>query len=388
MYGFGGVRDVMSRIIEQGAPGNSIMIMQGDKLLYENYQGLADIDSKIPIRPDTLFRIYSMTKVVVVACAMRYFERGELLLTDPVENYLPEFSGVKVHDHDWQGNLITREPKAQLLIKHLFAMNGGILSGGQASATGRCYMAGMKAAQDEHGDDYSIAHLVGAIAATPLAFDPGEHWRYGSSLEVLARVMGVISGKTLGEILADEIFIPLGMSDTSFKIAEDKKDRLCSMYRLGENKQPAPVTDMDGNYRPGTAIEHASGGLISSLGDYAKFCAALACGSYGGYKMLGKRSIELMGMNQLAPAALSDFRAAMSHYAGYGYGLGVRTMMDPALGGSPSSEGELGWYGMAGSWMLADPALGLSVTYMQQTLPAMQGFVQARLRNAIYAVIT
>ncbi|MGI5899366.1 MAG: serine hydrolase domain-containing protein [Christensenellales bacterium] len=386
MNRFENVKAAMRRILDHGAPGNSIAIHKGGELLYENYEGLADIDSGRPVTSETLFRIYSMTKVIAVAAALMLFERGEFLLTDPVEEYLPQFKGIKVRDCDWQGNEFLREPKSPLLVKHLFSMTSGIASAGGSSEVGRGYAEGMSKAQKEHGDGYSIAHYTDIIAQSPLAFDPGEHWRYGSSLDVLARMLEVISGKTLGQFLSEEIFVPLGMEDTFFKLPGEKAERLCSMYRVtGEGLKK--VTNMDGNYRPGTKIEYASGGLISSLRDYSRFAQALACGHWKGVSILGKRTIALMAQNQLSPQAMKDFEEKMGHYIGYGYGLGVRTMMDTAAAGSNGCAGEFGWYGMAGSWMLVDAENQLSIVYMQQTLPAMEGYAQSRLRNAVYSAI-
>ncbi len=386
MNRFENVNTVMKKIAGHGVPGSSIAIHKGGEALYESYQGMADIEDAKPITEKTLFRIYSMTKVIAVAAALMLYERGEFLLTDPVEEYLPQFRGIQVSDCDWQGNVFSRPPKSPLLVKHLFSMTSGVVSGGNSSETSRGYSSGAAQAQKEHGDDYSIAHYTDVIAKTPLAFDPGEHWRYGSSLDVLARMLEVIAGKTFGQFLKEEIFNPLGMEDTFFKLPEEKAERLCSMYRVTDAGLQK-VTNMDGNYRPGTKIEYASGGLISSLGDYSRFAQALACGHWKGVSILGKRTVALMAQNQLSPQAFRDFQEKMRHYAGYGYGLGVRTMIDTSAAGSNGCAGEFGWYGMAGSWMLVDPANELSIVYMQQTLPAMEGYVQSRLRNAVYSAI-
>ncbi len=378
---------------DAGIAGSSVAVWQGGKCLYEAYDGYADLKTQQPIAPDTLFRIYSMTKVVAVVAALMLYERGYFRLNDEVGQYLPSLKNPQVLHSDGRGNFTVEPAKNALTLRHLFSMSSGVISGGTGSECAKRYLDAINAFKRDHGM-HTLSQYADIISAQPLAFEPGTHFRYGSSLDVLAAIVEKLSGKTLGQFFRDEIFAPLGMQDTFFRFpSPEHEKRLCSMYRTTQNGL-VKVTDMDGNYQPDAVFEAASGGLISSLGDMSKFAQALACGQYGGVKLLSRSTIALMAQNQLCPEALNEFRRGLSrmpegtsHLEGYGYGLGVRTLMDPARAGSNSSVGEFGWYGMAGSLLMVDPARDLSAVYMMQLLPCQENYTHNRLRAAIYAAL-
>ena len=378
---------------EAGIVGSSIAVYKSGKCLYEAYDGYADLETKKPVAPDTLFRIYSMTKVVAVTAALMLFERGYFRLNDEVGQYLPYLKNPQVLKGDGRGNFSVEPAQNALTFRHLFSMSSGIISGNTGSECGKRYLDAINAFKEVNGM-HTLSQYAQIIGNLPLAFEPGTHFRYGSSLDVLSAVVEKLSGKTLGQFFKDEIFDPLGMKDTFFRFpSPEHADRLCSMYRTTENGL-VKVTDMDANYQPDAVFEAASGGLISSLSDFSKFAQALACGQYNGVKILGRKTIDLMARNQLCPEALLEFRRGLSsmpdgtsHLEGYGYGLGVRTLMDPVAAGSNSSVGEFGWYGMAGSLLLVDPKEELSAVYMMQLLPCQENYTHNRLRNAIYAAL-
>jgi CubicO group peptidase (beta-lactamase class C family) len=195
----------------------------------------------------------------------------------------------------------------------------------------------------------------------------------------------VLSGQTFEEFLKKEIFEPLGMINTSFRIQEDKRDRLCVMYNRAEDGTLTPNTSMDAPYQLGCRHESGGGGLLSTIGEYSRFAQALANGGQlDGVRILSPKTIQLMATNHLSPQQLNDFNSEQS---GYGYGLGVRVMIDPVAGGSNGSIGEFGWAGMGGSWLLIDPKEELSVVYMQQMLPGFEEYTANRLRAGIYGAL-
>jgi CubicO group peptidase (beta-lactamase class C family) len=176
------------------------------------------------------------------------------------------------------------------------------------------------------------------------------------------------------------------MKDTFFKIPEEKKERLCSLYNRNENGELTNNSLMDGNYQPEAKFESGGGGLLSTLGDYSRFAHMLANGGeLNGVKILGSKTIELMSTNHLQPEVLQYYN--WDFLKGYGYGLGVRVMIDSPLAGSNSSIGEFGWCGLAGTWVLIDPKEKLSAVYMQQMLPNFEAYHHPRLRSVIYSSI-
>ena len=199
--------------------------------------------------------------------------------------------------------------------------------------------------------------------------------------------MEVLSGKTIGEYFNEYIFEPLGMLDTSFIIPQEKQYRFatCYDYDAKERKhkvhENSPLRFLDADYK----FESPGGGLVSTVDDYAKFANTLCAGgtSKKNYRLLGKNTIDLMRKNQLDDVRMKDFNSS----SGYGYGLGVRTMVNPALGGANCNVGEFGWAGLAGTYLLMDPKIGLTYVYAQQLMPSGEDYIAPRLRNIIYACL-
>jgi CubicO group peptidase (beta-lactamase class C family) len=175
------------------------------------------------------------------------------------------------------------------------------------------------------------------------------------------------------------------MKDTSFRIPDGKKSRMCCMYDLAEGGKRVKNTGMDKDYQPDAVFESGGGGLLSTLGDYGRFAHLLALGELDGVRLLSPHTIRLMATNHLSAAQMADY--SWSQLAGYGYGLGVRVLVDPPAGGCASSIGEFGWAGMAGTLVFIDPKEQLSIVYMQQALPNQEPYHMPRLRDAVYGAL-
>ncbi|OXM82543.1 serine hydrolase domain-containing protein [Paenibacillus rigui] len=377
--------ELLQRFIEKGPAGCSCIIAQGNEVVYEQSFGYADLETKRPIRPDTIFRIYSMTKIITCTAALMLYERGLYLLNDPLEEYLPEFSSPQVYRYSPTGVLTTSPAAGPIRIKDLFTMTSGLTYGGDKQETARTIAGIMQQlrSSQENGETLNVRDLTKALSAAPLAFDPGTHWQYGFSHDILGALIEIWSGKSLGQFLKEELFDPLGMEDTFFRIPDDKLDRLCSMYDRTEDGTLTKNTRMDANYQPGALFESGGGGLLSTTTDYIRFARMLtAGGTWEGKQFLSSHTLRLMTTNHLGTQQLADYH--WPQQAGYGYGLGVRVMIDPPAGGSNSNPGEFGWSGMAGSWTLMDPEAELSVVYMQQLLPNLESYHHPRMRNVIY----
>jgi CubicO group peptidase (beta-lactamase class C family) len=261
-------------------------------------------------------------------------------------------------------------------------MTSGITASGSSNETERQ----TREAFGNGSADMDMRTFTKTLSAIPLAFEPGAHWNYGLSHDVLGALVEVLSGQTFGQFLQQEIFEPLGMKDTFFRLPDEKKARLCKMYdRAADGTLTTVTTPLDSRYVEGSLFESGGGGLLSTTADYIRFAQALVRGGeLDGARLLGRKTIELMAANHLNEQQLQDFSQPPQR-KGYGYGLGVRTLIDPAAGGMNASVGEFGWSGLAGSWMMVDPQEQLTVVYMQQLLPSRAAFIHPRLRNVIYS---
>ncbi|MEW9052932.1 MAG: serine hydrolase domain-containing protein [Neobacillus sp.] len=375
---------LLKGFIEKGPAGCALSVNYQGEIRFENYVGLADLKTEKPIKADTIYRIYSMTKVVTCVAALILYERGHFLLNDPLEQYLPEFENPKVYRTNAKGELYITAATSSIRVKDLFTMTSGITYDGDANETEREVRKVMASLRTDK--TMNVRELSKALAAIPLAFDPGSKWRYGLSHDVLAALIEVLSGMTFGEFLKKEIFEPLSMHDTFFTLPDEKKHRLASFYHRKEDGSLHEITKMDFPYQPGVRFESGGAGLLSTLSDYSRFAYMLANdGELDGVRILGRKTIELMSTNHLSDEQLTCYD--WDYLAGYGYGLGVRVMMNPQAGGSNSSLGEFGWSGLAGTWVLIDPKEKLSAVYMQQMLPNLEAYHQPRLRNVIYGAL-
>jgi CubicO group peptidase (beta-lactamase class C family) len=223
-----------------------------------------------------------------------------------------------------------------------------------------------------------------AMAEAPAAFEAGTHFLYGYGHDIIAALIQLTSGKKLGIFLREEIFEPLGMTSTGYRYFGDIKERLAPVYVQNNTGWFEKSADrQDYLMEPNAKLERGGAGLFSTIPDYLKFTQMLANGgTYNGSRIIGRKTIDLMRQNQLSKQQLRDFGG--TYLAGYGYGLGVRTMMDPAAGCSNTSVGEFGWTGALGTWTSIDPSEGVSVVYMHQTSPNMEEYHHLRVRAAAY----
>ncbi|UJF35726.1 serine hydrolase domain-containing protein [Paenibacillus hexagrammi] len=368
--------------MEKGPAGCACTVVRKGEVLYQETMGYADLDTKKEIDLHTIYRIYSMTKVVTCVAALQLYEKGLFLLNDPLDEYLPEFRDPQVYRYNDFGEMSVGPAAGPIRVKDLFMMTSGLTYGGEGNETERQTRKIMEHA----AETMDTRTALKALASVPLAFDPGTRWKYGLSHDVLAALVEALSGKTFGEYLRQEIFEPLGMNDTFFRIREDMRERLITMYDIDENGRLTPNLKFDACYQPDCKLESGGAGLLSTLGDYSRFAQALARrGELDGARILSPKTVQLMATNHLNAQQLQDF--SWSPMSGYGYGLGVRTLIDPAAGGVNGTLGEFGWAGLAGSYVLIDPKEELSIVYMQQMLPSHEPFIHPRLRNVVYGAM-
>lgn len=349
---------LLKSFVEKGPAGCACSVTYQGETKFEDFIGYANVETQKPITGDTIYRIYSMTKIVTCVAALILFERGHFLLNDPLEEYLPEFKNPQVYRITEKGEKYITFAARSIRVKDLFTMTSGLTYEGHADETEREVKKTMESLRNDEA--LNVRKLSKMLAGIPLAFDPGTQWRYGLSHDVLGALIEVLSGMTFGEFLKKEIFDPLSMQDTYFKIPDNQIHRLCSLYTRKEEGSLVNNLEMDGQFQTGTMFESGGAGLLSTLSDYSRFAHMLANGGeLDGVRIIGRKTIDLMSSNHLSPQQLSYYN--WEYLTGYGYGLGVRVMMNPSIGGSNSSIGEFGWSGLAGTWVLIDPKEQLSI---------------------------
>ena len=383
---FSKVTNFLDSLHKIGIPGADLAIYLKGKEVYRHQTGLADISTGKPISHDTIYQFYSMTKVITCVSALRFYEEGIFKLDDPLYEYLPEFKDMEVRHVSDNGEVHIKPAKNPIRIVNLFTMTSGLTY---------TYLESLKKMNAKTGGNFTLEEFSEALAKDPLFFEPGTRWEYGLSHDVLGRLIEVLSGKTLGEYFYENIFAPLGMEDTFFRLPNEKKPRKVSCYKYDEDTKEHVKPDFDLlRYDLDFKYESGGGGLLSTVDDYAKFANALCAGgtavsanSTYYYHLLSNATIELMRTNHLNKAKMKNYSGTWTHHSGYGYGLGVRTMVDKAAGGSNSSIGEYGWAGMLGTYLLIDPAFDLTYVYAQQLVPSKEEYIAPRLRNVVYGCL-
>ena len=343
-----------------------------------------------PLREDSIFRIYSMTKPITTVAAMMLYERGLFQLKDPVHAYIPEFRKLRVYEQGTYPNYLTSRPERPMRIKDLLMHTSGLTYGfvRRSNVDHGYRKLGLGAS---HGD-YDLAGFTRALSDLPLEFSPGTAWNYGVSTDVLAYLVEVLSGRPFAEFLQEEIFAPLGMMDTGFFVPEGEGARLPGCYELqadGSRRltDAAPTTP----YMVPPKFTSGGGGLVATTVDYFRFCEMLRQGgTLGGVRLLSHKTIDLMTINHLPEDRdLAQYAAGGSFsetpYEGVGFGLGFSINLGGARTSNTGSFGEFAWGGMASTAFWIDPAEELVVIFMTQLIPSGAYNFRAELRSQIYA---
>ena len=359
---------------EKGVPGCDLQIMRGHEVLFRYKSGTSDYEGEKPVAGNELYFMYSCTKPITCTAAMQLVERGVLSLDEPVSRWLPAFENAfLVRDG------VRVKPECTMTLRHLFTMTAGFDYNREAEPI-------QKVIKEQ--PDASTLDVVNSFVRSPLQFEPGERFLYSLCHDVLAAVEEAASGMRFSDYLQENIFKPLGMTETGFVVPEDMRGRMAAQFRAdGVNKKHAvPQTN---EYHLTAAYESGGAGLYSTVSDYSKFCDAMACGGVGinGARILKAETIDLMRSEQLSCYTENNaFSCAAG--PGYGYGLGVRTLISQAKG-QRSSIGEFGWDGAAGAYMMMDPEKELSIFFAMHVLgwPAMIGYGHAPIRDLTYEVL-
>jgi CubicO group peptidase (beta-lactamase class C family) len=381
------IRTVLRESVErQEVAGCSLLLIKdGEEILYCE-DGLADREANVPIRRDTLFRIYSMSKPVTAAAAMLLLERGIIDLQDPVSHYIPGFRNQQVAAGD---KLVPAE--REVTIKHLLSMTSGLVYEGTDRA-GQDTLAVFREIDDrlfgvEPMSTMDVANRLGACA---LKFQPGQSYEYGTSADVMGAVIEAASGMRFGEFLRKELFEPLGMKDTGFWVPDEKRHRLAKTYAMNENGELELYT---GNHlgiihqmdRP-PAFESGGAGLVSTIDDYAKFANMLMNGgSADGIRILQPGTVKFLVSPSLNAIQQQVFDEKHPHKVGYSYGNYMRVMTDPGRAVTLGSIGEYGWDGWLGTHFSNNPQERLILLLMMQRKDAGTTPLARKIRNIVFS---
>jgi CubicO group peptidase (beta-lactamase class C family) len=365
-------------------PGATIMIVRGGKLAYAETVGLRDPSQATPMKADDIFRIYSMTKPIVSVAAMMLVEQGKLDLDAPVSRYIPAFASLKVGiekaDAQGQKSLVLVDAKTPMTVRDLMRHTSGLTYG--FFGTGLVKQA-YRESGVESARSISNEQFAERIAKLPLAYEPGSTWDYSNSTDVLGRVLEVVSGQPLGQLLKVRLFDPLGMKDTSFTVPERERQVRIAEPFAGDGVTPG--SSLFDPRRP-AAFESGGGGLMSTATDYARFLLMLRNGGQlDGKRYISEATLKDMTRDHLGPQVVRT--ALYLPGAGYGFGLGFAVRTQPVSGKPDSAVGEYYWGGAGGTYMWVDTANDLFVVYMMQS-PKQRVPHRAALRELVYGAVT
>ena len=364
-------------------PGAIVLIQQHGKPVYHESFGVQDVVSKAPITDQTIFRLFSMTKAITSAVAVKLVDEGKLSLDDPVAKYIPSFANVKVgvekKAEDGTNTLELVPPNRPPTILDLMRQTSGITYGFYGDSLVR---KAYKAA-NLYAGDFDLAEFAERIAKLPLHNQPGTLWQYGHSTDVLARIMEIVSGKSLIEIEREGVLDPLGMKDTGFFVTDPEKKKLIAQsmpndsdFRVGrENRPDIP-----------TKIQFASGGMVSTMSDFARFAEMLLNGGkFEGKTILGPKAYALLTTDQVGPGSGVGRDYFYFPGDGFGFGLGLAVRTDPgnAKPPPPGSLGELKWDGASGCYFVIDRKQDMFFVLLEQT-PTERQRIQRTLKQLIY----
>ena len=396
------------RYIQSGRyPGALTLVSRKGEVAHCSAQGLMDAERGKPMREDTIFRIYSMSKPITSVALMMLYEEGAFQLDDPVHKFIPSWERLGVWVAGAWPNFVTRAPERAMSMRDVLSHQSGLTYGFQVRNSvdaayrelgvmerGGPSVLGPAREPREGAEEETLATSIEKLAKLPLVFTPGTAWNYSISTDVCGYLVEVLSGKPFDVYLRERIFDPLGMVDSGFVVPDEKLGRFAACYAAAPDGKRVLQDDPEVSlYRTQPKLFSGGGGLVSTAGDYLRFCRMLLNGgTLDGARLLGRKTIELMTMNHLAGgkdlAALSppgQFSEATTN--GTGFGLGFSVLLDQRLSQISGSPGQFAWGGAASTAFWIDPREELIVIFMTQLLPSSTYPIRRELQTLVNAAI-
>jgi CubicO group peptidase (beta-lactamase class C family) len=382
-------RVVQACVEVQCLPGVVVHIQRRGETAYFKSFGFSDVESRTPMRNDTLFRLASMSKAITTVAALILYEEGHFLLNDPVWRYIPEFKGATVLADAPAGGAATAVPaKRAVTIRHLLTHTSGIAYGFLDKRARPVYaQAGIPDAFTS--EPIAIGETMRKLAALPLLHEPGERFMYGLNTDMLGYLVEVVSGMPLDRFFAERIFTPLGMPDTHFYLPEGKAPRLATLYAERGGRltrwDDGPRDELAGTTTSMYPVEGArtyfsgGAGLTGTAADYARLLQMLQNGgTLDGTRLLSRKTVELMTMHGIGD---------LTYAPGYDMGFGFSILADPGRVGEIGSAGTFGWSGAFNTWYWVDPVEQMTILFLSQVRPTTRGDVHRRVRTVAYQAI-
>lgn len=375
--------------------GCQVLVARRGHQAYLKSFGSMDLERGKAMGDDAIFRIYSMTKPITSVALMMLYEKGYFQLNDPVSRYVPSWKNHQVWVSGEGDDMVTEPPRRAATFRDVLCHTAGLTYGGNLPGVGiqhpidKTYRAlGLKG----FGGDDTAIEFLDKLGQVPLRYHPGEQWMYSLATDVCGALIEVISGRPLAQYLEEEIFQPLGMTDTAFFVAPDKVERFTANYQRGPSKQLKLIDD------PATSVfikepgfKSGGGGLTGTIADYGRFCDMLRRGGeLDGHRIIGPRTLEMMHMNHLAGGkdltqmALGSFSETANE--GVGFGLGFASSMGQVETGS-LGVGDYYWGGAASTIFWVDPKEDLYVVFMTQLMPSGTFNFRGQLKSIVYSSI-
>lgn len=370
-----------------GIPATDCKITKDHQVVYRHMTGHSDYMGQIPVSEQNLYRLYSATKIITATAVLQLMERKKLDLYDDVRKFLPEFTNLKVADRFELDHFPIEWPnentKCHLMHGCIRIIDLLTMTAGLSYDTNSAPLMKIKTSSNNKA---STREVVSAIAQMPLIHEPQTRWGYSLAHDVLACVVETASDMQYGQYLRKYIFDPLELKDFTFHAGPKETQRLSALYAADFNTGGfAPASrEMASSFQLTRNYESGGAGLIGSVDDYSIFLDALCNDgkAANGYRILSPETLSLFSLNYVTGKMLEDFQATGKK--GYGYGLGVRVLIDPSLSRSPL--GEFGWDGAAGAYALVDPVNHISIFYVQHILgfPKVYSEIHPKLRDLAY----
>lgn len=377
------------RLVADGKlPGVTTLVARRGQVAHLHCTGKADLARGAAMTPDTILRIYSMTKPLTSLAILMLYEEGRFQLDDPITRFLPAFAEMRVCTGGARGKLDTVPAERDITFRDLLTHTSGLTYGFMQSTL-------VDALYREHGVDFqtaetSLGDVVDRAARLPLLSQPGRAWNYSISTDVLGHLVAVISGRPFEDFLRERILLPLGMADTDFFVPETKHHRLAANYARGPDGLALIDDPATSRYLRPRTVCSGGGGLVSTVADYWRFCRfMLNKGVLDGVRLLGRKTVELMTANHLNGdmAAMGQARFSESTYEGIGFGLGFSVMLDPARAQILGTPGEYAWGGAASTAFWIDPAEEMAVILLTQLMPSSTYPIRRELRVLSYQAV-
>jgi CubicO group peptidase (beta-lactamase class C family) len=380
-----------TRYVDAGkVAGCQVAVMRHGSLAHFSSLGYADRERRVPVAEDTLWRIYSMTKPITGVALMTLYEHGLFQLTDPVSRWIPQWRDLKVAETAADGTVRLVQPRREPNVRDVLMHMAGIGYGRDNADLDAGTIGNRKVPRL----DENLEAMAARLGETPLRFHPGEHWLYSLGIDVCARLVEILSGRRFDQFLSDEVFTPLGMTDTGFWVPESDVGRFAACYARNARKELVLADDpATSSYLRPPSFLSGGGGLVSTTGDYLRFCQMLLDGGeLDGRRLLGRKTVELMSTNHLPGGRqMGEFALPGGYgevgFEGMGFGLSMAVGLGAAETGVAGSTGEYMWGGAASTTFWIDPREDLVVVFMTQFLPSGTFNFRSQLKSIIYGAI-